>query len=167
MANELIGIDPSSIADLNRVSKKLVELGRADIADKATDKVAIYLRDVLKAYPVQKRVSRKSAYPETGNGFFTIRQQRYFFWALKNGRIRTPYRRTQNYARNWKIVGRGMNLILANESKYAGYLQDDTRQSRMARLIGWKTTSDILKQRQKRISEIIQGEVKRAIDQVF
>ena len=167
MANELIGIDPSSIADLKRVSDKLVRLGKADIAEKATDKVAIYLRDVLKAYPVHKKVSRKTAYPETGNGFFTLKQQRYFFWALKNGRIRVPYRRTQGYAKNWRIVGKGLDQIVANESPYGEYLQGDNRQSRMARLIGWKTLGDVLKQRQMRISEIIQGEVKRAVDKVF
>ena len=44
------------------------------------------------------------------HGPMTPKQRRYFFWALRNGRIKVPYRRTKTLGRSWSnvtIISRG------------------------------------------------------------
>ena len=159
MSNDVfIGIDPSALDDVERVKRKLSKLITPQTLGRAVDKVSDYLLNIFKTYPAYKKVTRREAY---GRTFFTAKQRRYFFWALNRGVIRVPYRRTQGYRRAWKKVGEGVNTILVNESPYAIYLQDDERQSRMAQRIGWRTLSQMIAGRSKRIGEITAGEIRR------
>ena len=65
----------------------------ASLPDTAKDEI---LRDVGKhsewvlrtKQPPKRYVSRLQAY---GKSFFTLKQQRYFFWALRKGIIKVPY----------------------------------------------------------------------------
>jgi hypothetical protein len=165
--SDFIGIDPSSLASIDALKKKLVAMGRADIVNKATDEVGKYLVNVFKLYPTYKSVKRATAYPETRAGFFSDKQRRYFFWALSKNKIQVPYRRTQNYAKRWKVIDKGVNQIIVNESEYAAYLQGDNTQARLSGLIGWKKLSAITEERSDRIGEIVLGVVRREIKKAF
>ncbi len=87
-------------------------------------------------------MSRAAAY---GTAFFSERQRRWFFAALKSGELQLPYSRTNALADSWRVEGLTSDHVrLLNEAPYAGYMIEQTRQSRMARLIGWKTTQQVI-----------------------
>lgn len=68
-----------------------------------------YSLDVIrKEQPPYKYVSRKAAY---GRSFFSDKQRRYFFAALKDGRIDTPYRRTGTLRGSWSASRQGFTTI--------------------------------------------------------
>ncbi len=162
MPDKFIGID---IVGLPEVQAKLQKLVDAEMADKAADEAAKYLKDVLKAYPSQQSISRKQAYPEVG-GWFSERQRRWFFAALNSGEIDVPYRRTQSLRNAWQIVGHGRTLILANEMPYASLVYGSSsgaEQSRMSKLGGWDRIPIIIQERQKRINEIIEAVIQKEI----
>ena len=153
---DFIAIDVQGIDEL---MAKLAQLPD-DMKDAISDDVLKYMKDVLQAYPPPKRISRKSAYGQT---FFTEKQRRYFFWALNKGIINVPYGRTQDYRKAWEQVGTGYGSILANETPYAVYLQDDQQQSRLSAKIGWKKLGVVIKEHMKGILQIADGAVKKAI----
>lgn len=158
---DLIGID---IRGIEPLKKYLDNLAKAEIAKRAAEETAKYLVDVLKLYPPQTYVSRADAYPDApaGPGWFSDKQRRWFFAALASGELNLPYQRTQTLARNWQIVGTGDNIIIVNETPYADYVQG-SGQSRMSAKIGWKTLDFILKERQDRITRIIEGVARKYI----
>lgn len=159
MAKELIGID---IEGLDILQKQLKELPDA-VKDAVGDDVAKYMLNVVQAYPPQRRVTRKQAYGVT---FFSDRQRKWFFAALNQGLITVPYRRTQGFRRAWRIMGEGIKSIIVNESKYGPFLMDDSRQSRMSAMIGWKKLNDLVKERAPKIQRIADAAIKNAFKKV-
>lgn len=165
MADGLIGID---IQGVEAVQRKLQAMIDARMADRAADAVAKYLVDVFKLYPTEKYVSRAEAYPDApaGPGWFSDKQRRWFFAALRSGALDLPYRRTQTLRNNWQIIGSGTTLIIVNDTPYAVHVMGDSQgalQSRMSERIGWSTLTAILQGRAERINRIVEGEVKKAI----
>lgn len=162
MPDSFIAVDVHGLAE---VQAKLKSLADAEIAAKATDETAKYLKDVLKAYPPQQSISRQQAYPEVG-GWFSEKQRRWFFAALNAGEIDVPYRRTQTLRNAWQIIGHGNTLILANETPYAAIVYGNSsgaEQSRMSKLGGWDKLPIIIQERQRRINEIIEGVIQKEI----
>jgi len=157
-SGDLIGIDFENEEFIQTVLPRLPQ----KIRDQATDDVAEYLLNVMRAYPPYQYVSRKQAY---GVPFFTDRQRRWFF-ANKDrffsGGELVPYKRTQALSRGWSIIGGGEKAILANETPYASQVYGDP-QSRHPAAIGWKRLPDILKERQGKIRDIIKAAVKKAL----
>lgn len=148
-----------TIVGLDELTRKLSNLPRFAI-DAAADETAKYLLNVFKQYPPVKRVSRKAAY---GRSFQSARQRRWFFWALDAGAVHTPYRRTQATQRGWKIIGSGSELIVANETDGAYYSMDDQGQARLNKLVGWKKTGDIVRERSGEIRRKAEAGVKKAM----
>jgi hypothetical protein len=76
---------------------------------------------------------RESFYPPERRGgrrfrFATRKQQRFYWWAVKHGRIIQPYRRTRNLARATTIdvvepTGRGFTLLIKIDQRIASYAQ--------------------------------------------
>ena len=165
MSNEFIDINVTGIANLTERLKKMPPA----IQEKAVDNVTNYLLNVLihKEIPPEKYVSRKTAYPETGNGFFTAKQRRYFFWAKRNGLINVPYKRrgaTGGIASKWRIVkdDDGYKRII-NTSPGAFYVYDDFGQARQLSIVGWKTIGTIITERRKNIRDIINRAARTAL----
>jgi hypothetical protein len=94
-----------------------------------------------------------SVYPPTdGNRppqpFVSEKQRRYFFAALRDGRIRLPYRRSSNLAKKWgqSEADGGYTQIVGNDAEYAPYVIGATSQSLYMRSLGWKSTADVVEQ---------------------
>jgi hypothetical protein len=113
----------------------------------------------MEEYQPYKYVSLQQAY----GGFKSDKQRRYFFAALKDGRIQVPYKRTQTLRRRWQIIGNGRNTIIANETPYAQYVMGDNTQSRMHNLIGWKTLATRLKEHREKLEKVMYAAVKKTI----
>jgi len=158
--SDFIGIDVSGIEEIQAKLKKLP----AEVIGAGIDEANVYLVNVLHEYPTYHHVSRKQAYPEVG-GWFSDKQRRYVMGAIKRGEITIPYRRTQELAKNWRVYGKGIDSIIANETPGAAYVQGNSRteQSRMSKMIGWKGIDVIIVERINRIVEKFDAGVKKAM----
>jgi hypothetical protein len=95
----------------------------------------------LKHYPAYKSITRKQAY---GKSFETDKQRSWFFWALKNGTLSVPYNRTNNMKNGWVVSGKKWTPKLKNQIPYVTHVMDDTKQSRLSKLIGWRKVSKVI-----------------------
>ena len=130
-----------------------------EVQDAAIEEAYKYLLDVLRAYPPRRYITRVSAY---GTPFFTDRQRKWFFAALNSGEIDVPYRRTQGLGRAWKKHGFGQNAMLVNPTPGAEYVMGE-KQSRHEAMVGWKTTDQIVEEREARIMEKLEVGAEKAL----
>lgn len=154
-----VGVEVRGIDALQRKLDHLPPV----VQDEITDAVSIYLMDVLRTYPPQKSIRRKTAYGVT---FFTAKQRRWFFAALRSGELSIPYRRTGETRRGWKQIGKGASSILANETQGAYFSHDNDRQARLNKLVGWSTIAEVVDSRKDRILRVAYGALKRAMKKV-
>ncbi len=137
---------------LRKLSDKLASWERKRVLHQTVEEVAGLLKDVLGEYPEQRSVSRRSAFGVT---FFSDRQRRWFFAALRSGELSLPYSRTGALRDGWKLEPLGKNEVgLINEVPYAGYVMGKASQSRMMRMIGWKTVESVLKKYRPRVGRV-------------
>ena len=155
MADDLILV---SADGLKQVQAKLAKLPDA-VADDGVMAANTYLLDVLRIYPPPNYTTRRAAY---GVSFFTPKQRRWFFAALRNGEINVPYRRTQGIRDNWRIEGAGRLSFLANDAPGVEWVIGEN-QSRHEALVGWKKVSATVKERTARIVRAFDAGVKKAI----
>jgi len=117
--------------------------------DKFAEEMGKYLVKELQEYePPNRFVTRKAAY---GKSFFTRRQQKWFFWALRTGRIRVPYVRTHELRRSWRLHGKGESVYIQNDRSGVPYVMGDIGQSRHERMVGWETVGQFVEKRTKTI----------------
>jgi hypothetical protein len=93
-------------------------------------------------------VTRKSVYGET---FKSDKQRRYFFAALRDGRIQVPYHRrgkAGGIQSTWNMEGRGAKVTITNRDPVSVWLYDNKRQSLFMGWmgIGWNKIGVILTQ---------------------
>lgn len=132
-----------------------------EVMDSGVEAVNKYLIGILKKYPPQKHVSRKAAYG--GDGFFSDRQRRWFFAALRSGELKTPYSRSNDLSNAWQQVGSGRDSIVANDAPYAAYVMGDDDQSRHEKLVGWSKLGDVLDRRSKDLVRVFEQAVRDAM----
>lgn len=104
------------------------------------------------AYSAMVRVGRNavvfmSTYPARfsgrGPGFVSDKQRRYFFAALRAGRIQVPYQRSGILGRAWHLEARGKErLEVTNTTRYAPYVQLRPTQARIHQG-RWQTVEDV------------------------
>jgi hypothetical protein len=116
----------------------------------------LHLKGKMAIYPPRKRMAM---------GFVSAKQRKFFFWALRTGRIEVPYRRglspnSERLAQRWTAVQRGLSTIVGNNASYAPYVQGN-RQSAYHKRVGWKTARDVLKAEKTRLLAIIVAELKK------
>jgi hypothetical protein len=155
------------VTGLEQVQKRLAKLAPALMAD-VDIAAANYLLDVIvnKEIPPYKHVRRDVAYPETGDGFFSPKQKRWFFWALKHGMIDSPYRRRGKHggiATRWHIIRHNQDVSLVNDDPAAMYLYDNDRQARQLGMVGWLKIQEILAWRKKNIEGVLLRAANKAI----
>ena len=150
---DLIGIDFENDEFIQKVLPRLPQ----EIRDLATDEVAKYLLNVLRAYPPYRKVTRESVY---GQPFQSDRQRRWFFANLNSGDLQVPYQRTQGVSRGWEIIGSGERTILVNEAPGAQYAYGGNR---LLSAIGWKRLAVMVEERKGKIQDIIKAAVKKAM----
>lgn len=156
MANNLTGVDIQGLDRVQRILKGLPKEAR----DAATSEVADYLQNVFRTYPPRKSVTRRAAYGVT---WFSDKQRKWFFAALRSGEIDVPYKRTQALRNSWRIIGKGEDKILVSENEAAVWTMSDEKQSRHERMVGWKTVSTIIKERASQIERRLQAAADKAM----
>lgn len=147
------------------------------IMSKVVLRVARALQIRAKKYPKAKRVRRRDAYPETGDGFFTQKQRRWFWWkfgekirAAGGGRV-VFYARTNTISRNWEYRQESASTaVVYNDVPYSQFLhspaQDKSGRARLSAMVGWKNTDEIVAQARdeiEKISNIVTSEEAKAV----
>mgnify|MGYP006992527870 CR=1 FL=1 len=164
-----------NVTGIPQVQKMLDGLGPA--VTKAVEyATANYLLKVLinDEIPPQKHVSRKEAYPKTGNGFFTNKQRRWFFWFYKESLARglQLYQRhgkaEGGIASKWHIERKDdKSLTITNSSLGAKFLYDKNRQARQLQLVGWQTIDAIVAKRKKNFKGVMDRAAIKAIKELL
>jgi len=148
----MIGIETEGIPE---VREKLKRLGSKEPMRDMNKGVAQYIREELQRAPAPRRVTRKQAFGKT---FQSDRQRKWFFASLADGSLVVPHRRTGRLRKGWEIMPFGpTNYIVVNDTPGAKFVQDRPTQSRMMKIIGWKTMQDIIERRRDRIRQIANG----------
>jgi len=140
----MIGISVTySTGEFQRLSRKLSDFERRQVLHQTVEEVGAFLLPKLKKYPPRRYVSRKAAY---GRTFFSDRQRRWFFAALRSGELSIPYGRSGTLAAGWEVQPVGTQEVrLVNSVGYAGYVMGDT-QSRHEKLVGWRTVRQYVRE---------------------
>jgi hypothetical protein len=164
--NDFIGVDPRQQKEVDTLLARLAP----QVADEVGDEIGTYLVNVLRAYPSPRKVSRAEAFPnlvivtKSGKiirGYKSMKQYRFVQMLRADGKL--PYQRTQSLSRGWKKIGKGRNVIVANEVSHGPFMMDPQDQTNMARLIGWKTTDEHLRERAGEINRRGQGVANRVM----
>jgi len=115
-----------------------------------------------------KDIQRKlQEYPTGKPGpmvFTSDKQRRYFFWALRQGKIQVPYRRTGTLGRKWKTRVTGADRIqgiVENPTPYAPMVQGD-EQAAIHRG-RWEPASKIVEKREKQVRRFHEDAIRDAI----
>ncbi len=154
---DFIGVEVQGLAEL----KTKLDALPAVVQDYVVDEVTKYYLNVFRdSQPPPNYVTRKAAYGVT---FFTPRQRRWFFAALRDGTIDVPYRRTGGLRKSWRQVGSGARSFIVNDSPGAPFVVGDDTQSRHEKLVGWFRTNELMEQRIERAMKIADGATKKAI----
>ena len=111
----------------------------------------------LKHYVPYKYVSRKEGFPHlryttvTGKtvvGYKSARQHRFVMAAISEGKILPGFpRRTGQMQRGWTYGGDWTHLYIYNPVQHTRYVMGDLTQTKMHRLIGWKRTMIVVRER--------------------
>ncbi len=145
-------------AQFRHLSDKLSAIEIKQVITQSTKDVATFLQGKMQEYPPEKRVTRKQAYGVT---FFTDKQRRWFFAALNSGELELPYRRTGALREGWRIMHVENKYALTNDVGYAGFVQERSQQSRMQRIIGWKTVSTQLQRYKSELGRVGMTNIRR------
>ena len=154
-----------NIIGVRELLGKLDSLQKMKAAKAGIKAAALYLKGIVAKYPKSQRLTRESVY---GRPFQTDRQRRFFFAALRDGRIEVPYQRgespgSQRFKESWTIAteNQGLTAIIGNNTTYGKYLKDAELQSKYAKAVGWTTVSDDVAQATERVLEIVKYAVDR------
>jgi hypothetical protein len=158
MTNEFIGISIEGDVELSR---RLLKLASPEVIGRANKRIAEYVKEKAMQYPRRRTITRKQAYGKT---FQSDRQRRFFFSAIRSGRIKVPYQRSGRLRQGWKITPFGsQDWLVINETGYAALVQGQGTQARMMTLIGWKTIEQIAdKTAQDQAIRIMSDEITKA-----
>ena len=158
MAEDLILVSADGLKELHA---KLAKLPDA-VADDGVQAGNEYIVTAMQQQPPPNYVTRKAAYGVT---FFTERQRRWFFAALRNGEINVPYKRTQGIRNAWRIEGRGRLGFVANDAPGVGWGMGEN-QARQPAMVGWKKANAIIKERTAEIVRRFDAGVKKALRRI-
>jgi phage gpG-like protein len=152
------------IQGLDELVKKLDDLKQLRKVHAGIRAAGMYVKGRLAKYPRRKRVKIS----EIG-GWASEKQRRWFFWALKEGKIEVPYRRgispgSEDLASKWtsKYDKNKFEAVVGNNASYARFVMGD-KQTKMMKRIGWKTVETVSKEETKRVQEYVFDAVMRAI----
>lgn len=121
----------------------------------------LYVKGKIAEYPP------RSSRPQP---FKTDKSRRFFFAALKDGRIDVPYRRGQSpgsekLGQSWtvRMVDNGMTAEVGTNVSYAKLVQKEGEQSHYHKVTGWKTDEQIVKQERSNVVKAVEREIARGI----
>lgn len=166
----MIGKQPGQAAGLSvkvegieQVQSKLRAISPDAIFPKAVKAAWPEIQRILQDYPPQRYVSREAAYGQT---FSSQKQRRWFFAALRSGKISVPYHRTGELGRAWKVEGMGHSVSTGPSAKISNAAPGAAHvygigmpQAAQPRMVGWQDEEEL----KRRVGEVLKAEIERQI----
>lgn len=152
-----------TLTGLDELARKADSLADYDFIRAGVQAAAVQLAGALKTYPPARRITRASVYgknvlsatskkgkPYTiQSSFKTVKQHRWFFWALNRGLIQVPYVRgsspgSERLQAKWTIQtgDNGFSAVVGNNVSY-GPLVMGADQTLFMKAIGWERVETI------------------------
>lgn len=111
-----------------------------------------------------------AVYPPPPAGYRMVwrsdKQRRFFFAALRAGRIEVPYRRTGTLGRRWttrvRAVGNDLHGEVGNVTVYGPWVQADTAQAAVHRG-RWRTDEMVARQTEPRVQALFEARIQAAM----
>lgn len=146
----------AQIRGLDRVLSRLQQIEGA--ATQALAEAAAHVKRIAATYPPQPR-GRKQP-------FVSDRQRRFFFAALRDGRIDVPYRRgvspgSQKLGAQWTVRLGRTSASVVNPVRY-GPLVQGSRQTAFHQTTGWKNEQQISNEAAPQVRDIFTRYYRRA-----
>lgn len=114
---------------------------------------ALHIKGVASSYPGVRRGSQP---PKTD------RQRRFLHWAVRNGVIGIPYRRTGRLARGWDIARvSAFSATVQNRVAHGPITQGAGSQAHYHSVTGWSTEKSIAAKEGAAIARLIEREIAR------
>ena len=139
------------IEGLDRVIRKLDKL-EANLFKPMT-KATAHIQEKMADYP-----------PASGKPqpFKTDRQRRYFFWALREGLITIPYRRTGTLGRKWthRVERGGRRGVVGNNTAYGPLVQSGDQQAGYHRGT-WQTDQEVADREAGQVRQFFVDEIRK------
>jgi hypothetical protein len=161
--------DTIRIEGIEPLLAKIKSLQELRMVTGAVKAAALHVKGKIDVYPEAKRPTRASVY---GKAFKSDKQRRYFFWALREGKIEVPYRRgespgSQTFGRRWTIAtsNAGLTAEIGNNASYGPLLMDSGRQSLYAKAVGWHTTDAVLDEETETVTRMVTDEIERVLEE--
>ena len=150
------------IEGLDAAIRKCEKIGKLDVIKAGLKEAGTHVKGKLgpSNYPPRKYLPQP---------FKTDKSRRFFFAALKDGRIQVPYRRGQSpgsedLGQKWTVKARkgGLQVVVGNNVSY-GPLVQGPEQSGYMKAIGWKTTDQIAKEETAAVNKILAAAIEKAL----
>ena len=134
------------IEGLDAILKKIDSLGKPDVFRPPMQQSVNYIKRAIKKYPPGSGAHRPQP-------FKTDKSRRWFFWALNEGEIKVPYRRTRSLGNKWTttVSTDGRRGEIGNDVKYGPLVQDESRQTGYHKTTGWITIQTVAKREAPKI----------------
>lgn len=152
---EVVAAQPGvTIRGLEELRRKLGPQLTSEVFRAPTKRAGQRLETALTTYPPSPRGKRMA--------FKSARQRRFFFAALRSGRITVPYRRTMRLGRGWilRFLERvnEFRVEVENRAPYLPWVMGPGTQAAIHKG-RWQTTADIA----QKVNIAIAGDFTRAI----
>ena len=153
------------------VMKAMEEAGDTSVLKRIVQAAGLHLKSIIAEYPERKRLTRREVY---GSSFKSIKQRRWFFWALRNGRIEVPYVRgsspgSESLKHRWTTapILDGMGVSIGNNASYVKWVQDKEFQSKYHAAVGWVPAQTTLEKERVGIVQEITTEIVMFVKRKF
>jgi hypothetical protein len=115
---------------------------------------------------VRKRLAKYPGKSAGAQPFVSDKQRRFFFAALREGRIQVPYRRTGTLGRKWTskvtVTDTDVAGFVGTTAPYAPFVQGFGAQARI-HAGNWQTEQDVAADSRDEVLDIFAGEISRAM----
>jgi hypothetical protein len=149
------------------MATEIIGLQKVVLKLEGLDDPAVFIRPMTEA---TAHIHRKIAqYPPPPGGrpqpFKTEKQRRYFFYALKAGLIKVPYRRTGTAGRKWttQVSPDGRTGKVGNNVPYGRVLHDSSYKmySHYHQATGWPTIQKVAKSEERAVTGYFDRQYRR------
>ena len=130
---------------------------------KATRAAALHVKGKIATYPAERHGTQP---------FKTDKSRRFFFWALRNGKIEVPYRRgsspgSERLSAKWTVQpqAQGLVQVVGNNASYAQLVQGPQNQTAYHADTGWPTTEKVIEQERSTVIQYLVQAIERLLAQ--
>jgi hypothetical protein len=160
-----------TITGADEVIRAMEEAGDLNPVKRIIQMAGFHLKSIIAEYPPIRRLTRKEVY---GSSFKTIKQRKFFFWALRNGRIEVPYVRgsspgSESLKHRWTVASilDGLGVSIGNNASYVKWVQDKEFQSKYHAAGGWIPAQTTLEKERTNIVQEITTEIVMFVKRKF